>query len=878
MGRLRIGQNLGGGNPGDTVSVRLPNGEVVQAKAATAINKTKVLVATDEAGKHYAYAEGEGTASVTTRQITRQRPRRKPVDVENDYFFKVLQADGLIEGFDDDIDLDLTGYTAIGVTNTGDGYVVCLSNSNNLNGYYYLAFPGNSNGVDLGINNLRRKSYYGVYPGKSTELGTKLYLQHDGTIRSGIYQPQFITPGFYENDPIVNISPQNTVDSYNNIRNTQACLNDALQRCIYIPVTTHAYGVNGFFGLKVPFITSLLPSFTTIGFYKNSSFGDGTNYSFTDNNTLTATQARSNDGSTTGAIETHTSTWTVSHTPTPEIEGVSIRGIYDTGSHTRSLSRSLTQNADISYTYDYVVVDLNGSIQYHPITITSTFDGTTEYDITSSSSFSNNQGTATGSASRTETFLFEDFSNSEIPLYNNVSINYKVQHTVSLDSSQTASESATYIGGYYLISEISYLDTIITTNNTDFESAINRLTDADPNNDVNTLFTQREVIFPNRNETLVESESSSEVYDNEIPDVLYVTNDCAIVSFSVYKENKTTSKPTATITQQLQQELYLLNYGGAYTSDITQEGERNIIIEYSSDSILLINKINKAQENILRYYINSVNYTLRDIDCESYFICKSGLNTSVTVGQNITIASPKFCFGTNGYGCEIDVIPEYIFKTFTYTQYDDYTITSGSATSYVDLAQTNDTYYHSENITGKIFTLNHIQNGVKKTYIAQLLSFQTSVNTTHSRNSSIFIFNANNSPPIFYWNWLNITSATFSVLEEIEDTSFIKWQSLYENGLFFSTEDDHTASILYWNRANKPHKATNFYTVLDDDGNETMELAISQIPTDTAEQDEWRADIYRFNTASLKWERRPNGVSALSELTSPSDFISYREV
>ena len=128
MGRLRIGQNLGGGNPGDTVSVRLPNGEVVQAKAATAINKAKVLVATDEAGKHYAYAEGEGTASVTTRQITRQRPRRKPVDPDNDYFFKVLQTDGLIEGFDDDVDLDLSGYEPYSIANRGDSEIIMMIN------------------------------------------------------------------------------------------------------------------------------------------------------------------------------------------------------------------------------------------------------------------------------------------------------------------------------------------------------------------------------------------------------------------------------------------------------------------------------------------------------------------------------------------------------------------------------------------------------------------------------------------------------------------------------------------------------------------------------------------------------------------------------
>ena len=122
MGKLRIGQGLGGGNPGDTVSVRLPSGEVVQAKAATEINKANVLVATDETGKNFAYADGQASTPVVTRQITRQRPRRKPVEEDNDYLFKVLQASA-IEGFDDDVALNLTGYEPVGITNTGSGYV-----------------------------------------------------------------------------------------------------------------------------------------------------------------------------------------------------------------------------------------------------------------------------------------------------------------------------------------------------------------------------------------------------------------------------------------------------------------------------------------------------------------------------------------------------------------------------------------------------------------------------------------------------------------------------------------------------------------------------------------------------------------------------------
>lgn len=89
--------------------------------------------------------------------------------------------------------------------------------------------------------------------------------------------------------------------------------------------------------------------------------------------------------------------------------------------------------------------------------------------------------------------------------------------------------------------------------------------------------------------------------------------------------------------------------------------------------------------------------------------------------------------------------------------------------------------------------------------------------------------------------------------------------------------------LYYWGRKQE----TTLYSVGNGE-NKTVELAIAQIPPLYSTQRSLKkhyVDIYRFNTNSLKWERRPNAVSPLSRLTEITvtdpdddkdyDFISY---
>jgi hypothetical protein len=113
---------------------------------------------------------------------------------------------------------------------------------------------------------------------------------------------------------------------------------------------------------------------------------------------------------------------------------------------------------------------------------------------------------------------------------------------------------------------------------------------------------------------------------------------------------------------------------------------------------------------------------------------------------------------------------------------------------------------------------------------------------------------------------------TVSISEVTTETYQIVSED-YVNGLIISSAADYTMMLVEY--FNNYKTQANLYLTADENGLDILELAIAQIPTDTVKQKEHYADIYRFNTTSLKWERRPNGVSSLSQLSEIPEHISY---
>lgn len=125
MGQVRIGTTLNGGNPGETVSVTLPNGTVVNGKAGNVVNAGEALVTTDNDGNTYVHGNSSPQKTSAIVEVSRSKPIKPPLLPTGEYLFKVLQNTGLIEGFNEDIDLgalhqiDLSNYEAWGIINTG---------------------------------------------------------------------------------------------------------------------------------------------------------------------------------------------------------------------------------------------------------------------------------------------------------------------------------------------------------------------------------------------------------------------------------------------------------------------------------------------------------------------------------------------------------------------------------------------------------------------------------------------------------------------------------------------------------------------------------------------------------------------------------------
>lgn len=730
MGRLRIGRNLGGGNPGDTVSVRLPNGEVVQAKAATAIDKAKVLVATDEAGKHYAYAEGEGGASVTTRQITRQRPRRKPVDPDNDYFFKVLQADGLIEGFDDDVDLDLTGYTAIGVTNTGDGYVAVLKNGNT---YKILSdeirtITTNANNYINGLPSFKYVGFDNLYFWRRLNPVRTVESSSASSGEGGSILP----------------TTNNWLTSF------------ILPRTEPIP---HLYRTPSSF-ITPPFIV-----------FVESTVYNGTPSTFTFKYEIGNTQTFLN--------------FTASSNLTSSVDNSPVSGTYSaswSGSYNEKDEYGYLENIAVN-TYNY---SCNGGGSGNFIAY---FDQITS--STGETDYASSNG-AESSSCNVDCVNVENENNHKIYEYN-------ASHSVT----QTAR------GSFFTETTRGiYGDTVRDVYKKETYDTRETIPNVHFKNDFIAI-TEKTIIKKKYECEYTEDYSAIALLPGFAQEAGYVN------SFSyLYTTNKrcvttTTFSPDDVKLLTIEIDNTSYNYGSYQNDTYTWTNSfyiaSNTTIESNTTNNIAVNQISVSFDSVFPYYSKKIKIEI--LTGGQDLIQETNINGNVSI-------------------------------TNTPVNEDAYE------------------YYEQSSFTpsGDIDIYTKQPSGLFLKYTGVILS-ETHSNNTNSADEE----------------WVTYTSITVTVTEPTE-TTFIN----SDNNTIIIPSNDYNEWV--WHNIKNYISQCNIYKTLDEQGNEVVELAISQVPTETAEQDEWYADIYRFNTTSLKWERRPNGVSALSELTSPSDFISYREV
>ena len=287
----------------------------------------------------------------------------------------------------------------------------------------------------------------------------------------------------------------------------------------------------------------------------------------------------------------------------------------------------------------------------------------------------------------------------------------------------------------------------------------------------------------------------------------------------------------------------------------------NSTVSYNKNSIVSL--VVKTPQNT--YYISDFDGNNSYSFDSRFFLILRGILTGGTNSFNI-LYNDRLDFSGKEYEIGIRfAFPDFYYLNIKFGTYEDRILKK--------IDGENKTYYNTtplnfDGVDVDIYTKENDGFVYQWSGTISSAEYDTVVSTEDRQDGSIqrrdkkFNINTTGEPTktFFFWFNLNLNSDTVFVVPKDDYTvSLLR---------FFKNPNLYTSFVydLSW---------SNLYAVTDENGGETVELAIAERPTDTAEKDEWRADIYRFNAATLKWERRPNAVSPLSQLTAPSDFISY---
>lgn len=809
------------------ITVRLTNGKVVRALAWNVSTPGQVTVFWDAQNKRYV-AWKEETSSLKRKTILANRKTR-PDEKKYlwEYFIKVLQPNS-VEGFDADVTLDLTGYTPVGITNTGSGYVVVLQNGDD---YLFVndnvttekeLIDFNYIGLDYFI---KFKSVNPTYTTNETIITIPSGFGYTPSFARGL--TQYLSSGRSQNKIITR-----TGENYNT--------SDSLEIYNRIYINDQNVSYNTFSGYNPPPFAPLIPQAPVPtqggnGWSLYGSFGFGESY--------TKSVTRNVPYKKESVINKNSSK------NTTEIKEITlVTGLSET---TIELLKTTTESGNFTRSSE-----LNTSV-------TETWTGLQYYQFTSGSTgsslilLSNYVGSGSGFNSENGTFNRTEIEIGDYLLLTDVDekkhkIQTKIDETVTVNETITISADCETD-----IADMSYINcgdqTVVKTinqNNTVNINASYNLTEESEEFYLldYMLFTDNIGIYSKINNHTKRTVSTT-ITDNQAFSIADETSGVglpgttgSIFSFDtygisfyspIYKENKLENLTTTTRNLK---ERYLSE---VQTSALNKQEVEEVLLDY------------------LKYFvciqIGNVTYKIKDYpaDYKNHFFFRSSL-TTLTIGQSVTLTRDN----SSGFNIGLSDDNEFYYKrklkkaTYTF-------IRNGAGTVTTDTE--NYEYYNSDfYLPSADCVVYQISNGVCTKWTATIQSF----GYTNS-----YTFNGGTN------EYRNFDKITITLNTSTPD-AFYFWSNIYYNKIIVETSDNSTLSLLTYLRDFDGKKNSNIYTVLDENGNETVELAIAETPTTTT-PNMLRADIYRFNTTSLKWERRPNAITPVSPLTEVSDFVSY---
>jgi hypothetical protein len=824
MGKVIIGQGLGAANTGGSLSVRLPNGQVVQAIAGAPISTPNVVAVEDEAGQFHAFPEAVNSAPLTTRQISRSRRRPIPALIEDDeYFFKVLQPSSL-EGFGADIGLGLTDYNAAVLANRGNGYAALLAN-------YELSsiiFVSDSGSATVTVNSF------------SGSKGDSFFT--DNTYTSSEYV-SFIKPG---------------------AGNTTTTISSKF------PVHPGGYSDIAFFDLQSPATTT-----TQIEVNKF----DGADY---EKRNLVYSNTSSNITAPGGAGF---------NLPQKTLDAV-----------LREKSRRTLTTYFVSYPISGYSVDTKNEDDFWETSID--IDDRKEYSFVDEYSYT------------IDTVQSFDCKKERVPV-NYVEYYASSDHPVLIEYSDEQIRNSIASQYYYVAKRIDYTHTWTWTNQTDATTS-DTLQSSRPQyavyfKDVVMEWGYSGVIDAPFFDPVVVERFTGQVGGNAYltaycwvialtplgaggvlgtdwrflgdsiatvsKDLYYTFNDTII--FYEYPRASTPSKATTSSTS------YVAGFGFQFNPMFTglkgaesSTTESRVFTQKNCGTRFLIQR-----NNICLYFYermdssNIVDYSeiyTQTIDSSAPFPYLVPSTSSTTLAETIldnTFADLIIKTDTSYYTIK-DLIGDtldfgdrfYIYANSTPSISASFSL----SIALYSIGAKNSNYGNYTKVPKK--TINN--NGVftieyysltpftfvgKDVYIFQRIG--GGLCSVYEGTISAEVFSTNPDGNYEYRSHTQITLSGVGLIGQ----SYLGFYN--ENYTIVISKTDFTAFIT--NFILPYPEQVNLY---QKDG--FIELAVSQAPDTIDEQEEWYADIYRF-TSTLNWERRPNAVSPLSELSAVSDFISY---
>lgn len=846
------------------------DGKVVKALGWNVSTPGEVTVFWDTENKRYV-AWKEQPSSLKRTTILANRKTRGIKKYLWEYFIKVLQPNS-IEGFDADVVLGLNNYDVVGITNTGNSYIVFL----NQNYKVFVATGTNTYNYDL----------------TSQKISYSDYDFHGGNILRGYNR--YISPN-YEDEVENNNLPNNYYDSggSNNMISGSGFI-------YAVPPNYNIYFLSEITTQRIPYVLRYPGLAAGLG-GGNTFLSDGietvyfgipmTRFPCQDGFTISSsgTYSKTKEGEY-GSFENEESSFTsngsakIGHSYTSfGYRALSGRTV----SH--SYTWNCTREGKMATKIELTDLSLNGLIPQDDLYSTEEYIDTYSEDLSTEAY----EKYTIESQPRTDPITIENVGGF-IDVYTGGGNDLTWENLI-IESFENTTQSMNYTGSFTKTQEIPfqiYDDKVIylleNITRTDVGSSTLTVNKSKLTDKSTTPITVTNTLTETLNGTLSYTQIDQvKKWDNNsfiqgLNCFFGVGYSSTITRFSEITITRPPVYPTVRIRSFLNG--VFQNVQTSYGYGVDQLGRTN------KNSITLVDdSLNSEYPNFMSIYVKNNEYLIkhREAGLSLSFITKNNnvyeyfddveINTTINISltnYNLNLYRIGICAGwsaldkdlvTSSGSSYTDFYPYTLSTTYTY-EYEDtsndeavWLPVFGTRSPYQFVVTTNPHWVANyDGIEVDIFLKQ--TNGEHLHCIGILHINYQELETTDNFNNT--------------YTYTNLDNGGYDLeITEIVGIEYVAIPSYYvennEDSILVISRDNYTSWICTL--------ADNFYDISSNlyiTNDDKLELSVVE-RKNTINLETLRVDIYQFNTTSLKWERKPNVTSLVSSLSEVSNYLSY---